>query len=46
MNFRKIIMTVTLLTMLVGMFAMNGCNTWNGAGKDIERGGEKMQGKD
>jgi predicted small secreted protein len=46
MNVKRIIMTVTLLTLLVGMFSLNGCNTWKGAGKDVERGGEKMQGKD
>ena len=27
---------------LIAMFA--GCNTMSGAGKDIERGGEKIQG--
>lgn len=39
-------MAVTLLTLLVGMFSLTGCNTWKGAGKDIQSGGEKMQGKD
>jgi len=39
-------MAVTLLTLLVGMFSLTGCNTRKGAGKGIERGGEKMQGKD
>lgn len=34
-----------LLTILLGMFVFEGCNTWKGAGKDIERGGEKMQGE-
>ena len=29
--------------MLVGFIA--GCNTMEGAGKDLERGGEKMQNK-
>jgi predicted small secreted protein len=46
MNARKIIMTLTLLALWVGMFSLNGCNTWKGAGKDVERGGERMQGKD
>jgi predicted small secreted protein len=46
MNARKIIMTLTLLALWVGMSSLNGCNTWKGAGKDVERGGEKMQGKD
>jgi len=36
MKLRKIIMAVTLLAMLAGMFAVNGCNTWKGAGRDIE----------
>lgn len=36
--FRKLI---TLL--LLGGF-LAGCNTMSGVGKDIERGGEKMQG--
>jgi predicted small secreted protein len=31
------------LLALTGMF-LAGCNTIAGAGKDIERGGEKMQG--
>ena len=31
---------------LVGMsFTLVGCNTMEGAGKDIERGGEKLQGE-
>ncbi len=29
---------------LAGMLVMTGCNTIHGAGKDIERGGEKVQG--
>ena len=37
---RKIVAT----TMLLGLFAtLTGCNTIQGAGKDIERGGEKIQ---
>lgn len=44
MNKRKITLVAILMTMLFGMFVLNGCNTWKGAGKDIERGGEKMQG--
>ena len=46
MRLHKLIMTVTLLTLLVGMFSLNGCNTWRGAGKDVEKAGEKMQDKD
>ena len=29
---------------LAGVTLVTGCNTISGAGKDIERGGEKMQG--
>jgi entericidin B len=34
----------TLIAMLVVAGLIAGCNTMQGAGKDIERGGEKMQG--
>ncbi len=35
----------TILAVLVAMSAITaGCNTVDGAGKDIERGGEKIQG--
>ena len=34
----------TLIAMLVVAGLVAGCNTMQGAGKDIERGGEKMQG--
>lgn len=44
MNARKLIMTATLLALLIGMFAMNGCNTWKGMGKDVEKTGDAMQG--
>jgi predicted small secreted protein len=38
-----VIMFRTLLALaLVALFAV-GCNTMSGAGKDIERGGEKIQ---
>lgn len=40
----RIIILVALLTFLVGTLSMTGCNTWDGAGKDVERAGEKMQG--
>ncbi len=36
-----------LMAVIALMFAagvMTGCNTIQGAGKDIERGGEKLQG--
>jgi entericidin B len=31
------------LVLVAASFALGGCNTMKGAGKDIERGGEKMQ---
>lgn len=46
MNTRIVIITFTLLTLLAGMLTLTGCNTWRGAGQDVERAGEKMQGKD
>jgi predicted small secreted protein len=44
MSVRRIIATATLLTLLVGMLALNGCNTWKGMGKDVEKTGEAIQG--
>ncbi|KWR90466.1 entericidin A/B family lipoprotein [Cupriavidus sp. IDO] len=32
------------LCTLAGVLLVTGCNTMAGAGKDIERGGEKVQG--
>jgi predicted small secreted protein len=46
MKLRKSLMLVVLLALVVGMSSMNGCNTWKGAGKDVEKTGAKMQGKD
>ncbi len=40
----RIIVVVTLLALLTSAFSLTGCNTWKGAGKDVERAGEKMQG--
>jgi entericidin B len=34
----------TLLAFALVAFFAAGCNTMSGAGKDIERGGEKIQG--
>lgn len=31
------------LLVLIAGFALAGCNTMEGAGKDIERGGEKLR---
>ena len=33
-----------LLTLAVCTLGLSACNTTKGAGKDIERGGEKLQG--
>ena len=35
---------VAVLALLFAAGLMTGCNTIEGAGKDIERGGEKVQG--
>ena len=43
MKLRTILMTLTLLALVAGTFSMTGCNTWHGAGKDVERTGERMQ---
>ena len=40
---RTITVAVTLLVLLTSMFFLNGCNTWKGLGKDVEKTGEKMQ---
>jgi predicted small secreted protein len=43
MKVRIIVVVVTLLVLLTSAFCLTSCNTWKGAGKDIERTGEKMQ---
>ena len=35
---------VAVLALMFAAGVMTGCNTIEGAGKDIERGGEKLQG--
>ncbi len=37
-------MKQTLVALFAGLFLLGGCNTMSGAGKDIERGGEKLRG--
>jgi len=32
-----------LIAVLIAVIVLAGCNTMEGAGKDIERGGEKIQ---
>jgi predicted small secreted protein len=34
----------TLIAVLIASFALAGCNTMEGFGKDVEKGGEKIQG--
>ena len=34
---------LSVLALLAGSMILAGCNTTKGAGKDIERGGEKLQ---
>lgn len=38
----KLLLPLTLLASLCALF-FSGCNTVQGAGKDIEKGGEKLQ---
>jgi len=40
---KKILSTTLLGAFIASAFAIAGCNTVQGAGKDIERGGEKIQ---
>ncbi len=35
---------VTVLSMMMFAFSLSACNTMQGFGKDVERGGEKVQG--
>ncbi|MCU0724769.1 MAG: hypothetical protein MUE73_03110 [Planctomycetes bacterium] len=45
MRKRIVVFTVTLLVLVVGLMSLSGCNTWRGAGKDVENTGDAMQGK-
>jgi len=45
MKFGRAFMAATLVLLLVVALFVTGCNTFRGAGKDIERAGEKMQGE-
>lgn len=42
---QRVFTLLALLGLLAGGLILNGCNTWHGAGKDVERAGEKIQGK-
>lgn len=35
---------ISVLSLVMFAFSLTACNTMAGAGKDIERGGEKVQG--
>ena len=36
--------TISMLSILMFAFSLSACNTMKGFGKDVERGGEKVQG--
>jgi entericidin B len=40
---RKVMKVVLVVAGMCGLVALSACNTVEGMGKDIERGGEKMQ---
>ena len=43
MKSRRMTASLALLLLTAAMLFLNGCNTWRGAGKDVEHAGEKMQ---
>lgn len=45
LKMRSFLMVGTLLALLTGTLFLNACNTWHGAGKDVEKTGDAMQGK-
>jgi predicted small secreted protein len=42
---RKMLAALAMLGVLSSLVAVTGCNTVAGAGQDIERGGQKVQGE-
>jgi predicted small secreted protein len=46
MKKRTLATSLILLGLIVAGLTLTGCNTWKGVGKDVERTGEAMQGKD
>jgi predicted small secreted protein len=40
---RKLLSAVLLGTFVAGLLGMAGCNTMAGAGKDVQRGGQKLE---
>jgi len=45
MKLGKVFVAATLLLLLAVALCISGCNTVHGAGKDIERTGELIQGE-
>lgn len=43
---RELVGLLGVFALILGLVTLSGCNTWKGAGKDIERTGEVMQGED
>ena len=43
MKLRKILAVLSILALLAGVLFHTGCNTWEGAGKDLEEVGDSMQ---
>lgn len=43
MNKQRTIVSLALLLVSLAVLFVNGCNTWHGAGKDVEKTGESMQ---
>lgn len=39
----KFVTLISLTTTLIAGLALSGCNTMRGFGKDVERGGERVQ---
>lgn len=42
---RKVLAVLIMLGLFGSLTAISGCNTVAGAGQDIERGGQKVQGE-
>ncbi len=39
----KLVSLTSLTTLLIAALTVSGCNTMRGFGKDVERGGERVQ---
>ena len=40
---KKILSTTLLGAFIASLFAISGCNTMEGAGRDVEKGGQKIE---